>query len=118
MNTNDHIKNAPEWLDEIDRAKYGEIVAKLDGREVDPDTVGLLAQAWGRYQKAAALLEAEGLVLEAGERRWHHPAATVLDSAIKQITKLSALLGIAGEVPKNKRRRFEGSVYDALHGKN
>lgn len=85
-------------LCETGRQKWVEYSAKL-GAGFDSDTLLLLCTAWDTFTAAQKDVAANGVTYTDTKngRTWNNPATHTLDVAIRQIVKLSKLLGLREE---------------------
>jgi hypothetical protein len=63
--------------------------------EVAPQLVELAAEAWTRWQDAAALIRAEGLVIKTAQGYIAHPAAQIERQSCATYTQLLARMGLS-----------------------
>jgi len=109
---------APNWLGEVARKKWRELVKLKPSLASDEtaDTLALLAQAWENYFAAQKLVSSAGQISKSGDRWFVNPACAVLETERKAIVRLSKSLGLnpdgtaAAEESSPFQRLIDGNV--------
>ncbi len=87
------MKPSPDSLGPYGKAKWDELSRLGD---FDADTLALLCSAWEVHLLARDAIRKHGVIMEASDgRAWNNPAVNAASSAMKDIVKLSKLLGLS-----------------------